>query len=215
MEAVAQNDDSVTSLIIAHLATETETSYKREAIRAVGMLGAARSVTVPEDLIDKLVTEFKDETEHSINMDKLESGLFKLDKAAMETSVPIYIADWILGQLLAIWERPSMGHLHFTVGLSVQIAEILPNLRGYGADLRWISARSSRPSCGSSDMHLVASDPTTFPTASSNACSMSCGTPLCRRKAFAITSPHSVRSCAPSTGVQKARPRRSWLFCLK
>lgn len=117
MSEVSSLRDDFIDLLVAHLATETSTAEKREAVRALGMLGASRPSLSPEDVTEKLIKTWSLDAEAISSASSLESGLISTDPDVMRIRMPLYIADWVLNQLITIWREPGLKALHPAVSL--------------------------------------------------------------------------------------------------
>jgi hypothetical protein len=115
MSDVAYLRDEFIDLLIAHLAVETDQSARRDTVKALGMLGASRPSLSGDNANDKLVKELTDDVEASSSADSLESGLISTDPEIMRVRMPLYIADWVLGQLMGIWRDPGLKEHHIAV----------------------------------------------------------------------------------------------------
>jgi hypothetical protein len=115
MSDVAYLRDEFIDLLIAHLAVETDQSARRDTVKALRMLGASRPSLSGDNANDKLVKELTDDVEASSSADSLESGLISTDPEIMRVRMPLYIADWVLGQLMGIWRDPGLKEHHIAV----------------------------------------------------------------------------------------------------
>lgn len=107
--------DDIIDLLVAHLASESSATDKREAVRALGMLGASRPSLSPEDVTDKLVKSWSLDAEAISSAASLESGLISTDPEVLRIQMPLYIADWVLSQLVSIWKEPTLKAHHLSV----------------------------------------------------------------------------------------------------
>lgn len=112
MSNVAVMRDDFIDLLVAHLATESSSADKREVVKALGMLGATRPSVRPEDVTEKLAKTLALDPEAVSSASSLESGLISTDPEIMRVRMPLYIADWVLGQLLTIWREPTLRSHH-------------------------------------------------------------------------------------------------------
>lgn len=117
MSEVAPMRDDFVDLLVAHLATETDVTEKREAVKALGMLGATRPSVRPEDVTERFVKTWALDAEAVSSASSLESGLISTDPEIMRIRMPLYIADWVLGQLIAIWREQTLRVHHPAVSL--------------------------------------------------------------------------------------------------
>ena len=115
MIELAQSNEDFVDLLIGHLATEHDQKAKREVVRALGSIGAMKPTTSVLNVADKLVQEITDAPEAASSADRLDSGLIPLDPDVMHIKIPLYIADWVLGQLMEIWQEPSLKIHHHAV----------------------------------------------------------------------------------------------------
>lgn len=115
MSELSSMRDDFIDLLVSHLATETGVVEKRETVRALGMLGASRPSLSPEDVTEKLIKSWSLDAEAAFSATSLESGLISTDPEVMRVRMPLYIADWVLGQLISIWREPSLKVHHLAV----------------------------------------------------------------------------------------------------
>lgn len=108
--------DTYLDLIIGHLARETTTRGRRDAVKVLGTIGAIRGATGPSGIEEVLSSERARRPEISSNGDTLESGLISADPDTSKKQYPLHIADWVLSQLMDIWNEPSLRSCHLQVG---------------------------------------------------------------------------------------------------
>jgi FKBP12-rapamycin complex-associated protein len=113
-DMVEHRDDYIDALI-GHLALETEPTSRRDVVRALGTIGALKPANSALDIADKLVQELADSPEAASSADHLEAGLIPLDEGVVRVRVPLYIADWVLAQLMEIWNEPFLKLHHARV----------------------------------------------------------------------------------------------------
>lgn len=119
MSEVAALREDFIDLLVAHLATETGVAEKRDTVKALGMLGATRPSVRPEDVTERLVKTWALDAEAASSASSLESGLISTEPEVMRIRMPLYIADWVMGQLIAIWREPTLRIHHLAVGSGI------------------------------------------------------------------------------------------------
>lgn len=143
MSELSSLRDDIIDLLVAHLASETSANEKREAVRALGMLGASRPSLSPEDVTEKLIKTWSLDAEAISSAASLESGLISTDPEILRIRMPLYIADWVLSQLVAIWREPSLkAHHLFVREIPTSLLDFQPlsDAWGVAADRRRNSA---------------------------------------------------------------------------
>lgn len=117
MSELSSSRDDIIDLLVAHLASESSVNERREAVRALGMLGASRPSLSPEDVTEKLIKTWALDAEAISSAASLESGLISTDPEVMRVRMPLYIADWVLSQLISIWRESTLRIHHLAVSI--------------------------------------------------------------------------------------------------
>lgn len=117
MAEIAPQREIHIELLIGHLTNETDTIARRQVVKCLGMLGASKPAISALDVADKLFEKVSSVPDESAgNSEKLEHGLIAFnDPVEVRLALPLWVADNILNQLLAIWRDASLAHLHFPV----------------------------------------------------------------------------------------------------
>lgn len=127
MSEVALLRDDFIELLISHLKSETDTNARRDTVKALGVLGASRPSLSGEDLDSKILKELNESEESASKANSLESGLLSTDPEILASRVPVFIADFVLCQLMDIWKEPSLKIHHPAVSCLPSLLESFPD----------------------------------------------------------------------------------------
>lgn len=115
MKDLAPYRDDTLKALVKHLASEDDPAAKRDVVRCLGMIGAAKPYEPATTQVEPDMVSTASRPGGPSTQDRLENGLIAFGQSEVWNRLPEWIADAVMIELLAIWDDEALKTLHFSV----------------------------------------------------------------------------------------------------